>query len=165
MVGHHADEVTLGKDDQDEMRSRRDNGRRRLETGLERDGHPLPTEQASQGSYAMRTMHQDGQTDYDIDDAAYFEKADLKDTNGVDLTPDAARERVCQALQQDERLKHPAENKTNCVRQRYPEGYHIDIPVYRIDRGTDWQGNRTVTYEHASGSNWVRSDARRDTLV
>jgi hypothetical protein len=163
VLGYHADEVTLGTDDQDEMRSRRDNGRTRLQTGLERDGHPLPTEQASQGSYAMRTMHQDPQTDYDIDDAAYFESADLRDADGIDLTANSARERVCQALQQDERLKYPAQNKTNCVRQRYPEGYHIDIPVYRIRRQIDWQGNESVVYEHASGDRWVSSDARAVT--
>lgn len=163
MVGYHADKVTLGKDDQDEMRRRRDSGRTRLTGGLERDGHPLPAEQASQGSYAMRTMHQDEQTDYDIDDAAYFEKSDLADEYGLELAPSAVRERVCKALQQDERLKHPAENKTNCVRQLYPEGYHIDIPVYRIVRATDLQGNATVTYEHASGNSWVHSDARAVT--
>ena len=28
--------------------------------------------------------------------------------------------------------KHDAEVHKNCVRQAYPEGYHIDIPVYRI---------------------------------
>jgi hypothetical protein len=163
MLGYHANKVTLSKNDQDEMRSRRDSGRTRLKGGLKRDGHPLPAEQASQGSYAMRTMHQDEQTDYDIDDASYFEKRDLTDGYGIELTPSAARERVCKALQQDDRLKHPAENKTNCVRQSYPEGYHIDIPVYRIVRGTDLQGNATVAYEHASGNSWVSSDARAVT--
>jgi len=163
MLGYHADEVTLGRKQQKEMRDRRDAGRTRLNKGLERDGHPKPAEQASQGSYAMRTMHQDPQNDYDIDDAAYFEVADLKDANGVALTPYAARERVCEALRQDDRLKHDADNKTNCVRQRYPEGYHIDIPVYRIIRGTDPNGNETATYEHASGDNWTASDARAVT--
>jgi hypothetical protein len=162
-LGYHANDVTLSKPDQDEMRDRRDNGRTRLARGLERDGYRLPSEQASQGSYAMRTMHQDEQTDYDIDDAAYFEKSDLRDTFGLDLTPRAARERVCQALKQDERLKYPAENKTNCVRQSYPAGYHIDIPVYRILRGTDSNGEPTTTYEHASGDAWVKSDARAVT--
>lgn len=163
MLGYHAEKVTLNKGDQDEMRSRRDNGRSRLTAGLERDGHAAPTDLASQGSYAMRTMHQDEQTDYDIDDAAYFEKDDLKDGAGFELTPLEARKRVCAALQQDERLKHPAEVKTNCVRQRYPEGYHIDVPVYRTIRGVDANGHETVRYEHASGDRWDVSDARAVT--
>jgi hypothetical protein len=70
---------------------------------------------------------------------------------------------VCEALRQDGRLKHDADNKTNCVRQRYPEGYHIDIPVYRIIRGTDANGKVTATYEHASGDAWTASDARAVT--
>jgi hypothetical protein len=163
VIAYHNDEVTLGKADQDEMRDRRNAGRTRLTTGLERHGHPLPEEQASQGSYAMRTMHQDDQCDYDIDDGAYFEKADLKDSGQADLSPYAARKRVCDALQQDDRLKYPAEIKDNCVRQRYPEGYHIDMPVYRIVHRKTWNGEDETVYEHASADSWVESDARAVT--
>jgi hypothetical protein len=160
---YHSAEVTLGRDDQAEMRKRRDAGRTRLRTGLTGKGHPLPSEQESQGSYAMRTMHQDSQCDYDIDDGAYFEKDDLKNAAGVHVSPLAARERVCEALQQDDRLKYPASVKTNCVRQKYPEGYHIDIPVYRIVRETNWKGEEVVTYQLASGDGWVDQDARAVT--
>jgi hypothetical protein len=163
MTGYHNEEVTLCKADQDEMRRRRDAGRTRLTKGLQRNGHAVPTEHASQGSYAMKTMHQDEQTDYDIDDAAYFEANDLRDANGYELSPYAARKRVCDALQQDERLKYPAEIKDNCVRQRYPEGYHIDVPVYRIIRRVGGNGVEVTVYEHASADVWTESDARRVT--
>ena len=63
MGKYHSDKVTLQKSDQDEMRRRRDAGRTRLEKGLRRDGHPVPNETASQGSYAMRTMVQDADND------------------------------------------------------------------------------------------------------
>jgi hypothetical protein len=162
MSAFHADEVTLGKPQQDVMRGRRDNGRTRLEKGLERDDY-APPKMHSQGSYAMRTMAQDPQNDYDIDDGAYFWREDLKDAQGNDLGPLAARERVCKALRQDERLAYNATVKTNCVRQVYPEGYHIDIPVYRITESTDWSGKTTEKYEHASGDSWVASDARAVT--
>ena len=163
MSKYHKEEVTLQKADQDTMRSRRDAGRTRLKTGLERDGHPLPKETASQGSYAMRTMVQDAECDYDIDDGDYFTKEDLKDSNGNDLTPYAARERVCKALRQDERLKHNAEIHRNCVRQHYPEGYHIDTPVYRIVTSKDRDGKDITAYELASEDNWTTSDARAVT--
>lgn len=163
MATYHTDKVTLGKSEQDEMRDRRNAGRTRLTKGLQRDGHPLPKEQASQGSYAMRTMHQDEQTDYDIDDGDYFDKDDLTDVFGLALSSYAARARVCDALKQDDRLKHPAENKDNCVRQRYPEGYHIDIPVYRISYLKNSGGDEVAVYEHASGNAWVESDARAVT--
>jgi hypothetical protein len=163
MTKYHKEKVTLQKSDQDDMRSRRNSGRTRLEKGLQRDGHPLPKETASQGSYAMRTMVQDDQCDYDIDDGAYFHKADLKDSSGNELTPHAARERVRKALNQDDRLKYDAENRENCVRQRYPEGYHIDIPVYRIVTWEGPDGKDVVEYQLASGNSWTKSDAREVT--
>jgi hypothetical protein len=162
MTKYHGDEVVLSRADQREMRERRNNGRKRLVSGLEKDEHKAPTEQESQGSYAMRTMIEDPQCDYDIDDGQYFERAALLDADGNDLTPLAARQRVCKALREDERV-YPAKIHTNCVRQNYADGYHIDMPVYRIVRTKDSQGVNKVTYELASGDQWVFSDARAVT--
>jgi len=159
---YHADEVTLSNADQGEMRDRRDNGRTRLKNGLIKAGHAVPKEIASQGSYAMRTMVQDDDCDYDIDDGVYFEKEDLKDMSGEYLAPRAARQRVRNALK-DERLAYDAVVKNNCVRQKYPDGYHIDIPVYRIVRSKDLLGNAVTEYQLASGDEWVKSDARAVT--
>jgi len=159
MRSFHDQEVTLAKTDQSAMHDRRDNGRVRLRTGLEAEGHPLPTEIASQGSYQMRTMVQDAENDYDIDDGAYFAKEDLVNGKGEELSAPQARERVRQALARDKRLDSPATCRRNCVRQNYPEGYHIDVPVYRIlvDDEDD------ETYELASGDSWIASDARAVT--
>ena len=162
MTSYHAEEVTLSTTDQAEMRKRRDNGRVRLKNGLTKAGHPLPKDIASQGSYAMRTMVEDPDCDYDIDDGVYFDKDDLKDAQGAHLGARAARVRVREALK-DERLAYDAVVKNNCVRQKYPDGYHIDIPVYRIVRSQDYWGNVTTAYELASGDDWVTSDARAVT--
>jgi len=162
MNGYHASEVNLPISDQGEMRNRRDNGRTRLKNGLTKAGYPLPAEFSSQGSYAMRTMVQDDQCDYDIDDGVYFEKENLKSDDGSYLGARDSRTRVRAALK-DERLAYDAESKTNCVRQKYPEGYHIDIPVYRINRSTDIFENESIEYELASGEEWVKSDARAVT--
>lgn len=163
MTAFHRTEVTLSKSEQDEMRSRRDAGRTRLETGLDLKGNPQPKQKASQGSYAMRTMVQDDECDYDIDDGIYFDADDLTDENGKALAPSAARQRVCEALKWDGRMKHEAEVKRNCVRQAYPQGYHIDVPVYRIVVTDNDKGEKSQHYELASGDDWVRSDARAVT--
>jgi len=152
MTKFHDDEVTLSKKQQDDMRERRDVGRDRLKNGLEDAGNPQFQEMQSQGSYSMRTMVQDADNDYDIDDGAYFAPEDLPSG------PLAARQRVCNALA-DDRFNKPAIVKRNCVRQAYSEGYHIDIPVYRITKDKD--GNSV--YELASGNEWVQSDARAVT--
>lgn len=163
MTAYHRDEVTLSLKQQQDMRLRRNAGRTRLENGLNTAGKPQPQEVRSQGSYQMRTMVQDPENDYDIDDGAYFQHDDLKDDDDLHLLPLAARQRVCDALKWDGRFKQEAEVKNNCVRQAYAEGYHIDVPVYRIIVEKDWQGNETERYELASGDAWVTSDARAVT--
>lgn len=159
MIGYHSDEVTLALSQQQDMRGRRDNGRDRLRKGLDTAGKPQPREVRSQGSYQMRTMVQDPDNDYDIDDGAYFRSEDLKDDDDVNLTSLAARQRVCDALKWDGRFNQEAEVKNNCVRQAYAVGYHIDVPVYRIVTEKDWAGNDVEKYELASGDSWIVSDA------
>lgn len=163
MTGFHRDNVTLSNKQQGEMRTRRNAGRTRLENGLNEAKKPQPKEVHSQGSYQMRTMVQDDDNDYDIDDGAYFASDDLNDDAGVALTPFAARQRVCDALVWDGRLKHEATVKRNCVRQVYAAGYHIDIPVYRIVTTKDENDKPVEHFELASGDEWTRSDARAVT--
>lgn len=160
--GYHADQVNLSREDQNEMRGRRDSGRKRLRNGLTKANQPLPKGFCSQGSYAMRTMIRDDACDYDIDDGVYFDKEDLKDADGHYLGAQDARLRVRNALK-DDRLAYDAVIKTNCVRQPYPAGYHIDIPVYRTVWSKDSRGNEVVEHELASGDDWVKSDARNVT--
>jgi hypothetical protein len=160
MTNFHRDNVTLGVKQQNQMRVNRNAGRTRLENGLNEAGKPQPKEVHSQGSYQMRTMVQDDENDYDIDDGAYFASADLKDDKGNALTPLAARERVCDALKWDGRLKKEATVKRNCVRQEYAEGHHIDVPVYRIVTTKNDDDEEVTHYELASADEWVESDAR-----
>jgi hypothetical protein len=163
MSNFHRDKVTLSSGQQRDMRERRDAGRTRLENGLKLKGHPQPRETHSQGSYQMRTMVQDSDNDYDIDDGTYFRQGDLKDSNGNALSPLASRERVCEALKWDGRFKQEAVVKENCVRQAYAAGYHIDVPVYRIVTVKDANGKESERYDLASGDAWTESDARAVT--
>jgi len=163
MTKFHNQKVTLSNEQQDEMRRRRDAGRTRLKSGLNANKHPQPKELHSQGSYQMRTMTQDVENDYDIDDGAYFYYDDLTDDNANPLTPLATRKRIYAAIERDGRLKEKPKIKRNCVRQEYPEGYHIDIPAYRIVTTENHDGDEIEYYELASGDEWVESDARAVT--
>lgn len=162
MARFQDEEIRLSQSDQKEMRERRNAGRVRLRTGLERDGCAVPTHHA-QGSYAMHTMVQDADCDYDIDDGAYFREEDLEGEDDLPLDPRQARERVCHALTQDNRLASEAVVHRNCVRQEYPAGYHIDVPVYRITHENEGEDDEKEIYELASSDAWVRSDARAVT--
>jgi hypothetical protein len=162
ITGYHDDEVVLPSDERTSMRARRDSNRKRLRLGLEEDKKPSPIGLHTQGSYAMRTMVQDDQKDYDIDDGAYFKKDDLVGERGAEMSALAVRQMVCAALQHD-KFKTPPEVLKNCVRVFYDEGFHVDVPSYRrIEEKDAWTGKLTYSYELAS-SDWKSSDARAVT--
>lgn len=159
----HDDEVTLSGKQRTDMRERRNTGRRRLEIGLDEEEHPQPKMTCTQGSYSMHTMVQDPDLDYDIDDGVYFEENALVDGWGLPLSPLEAKQRVCAALSRDKRFASPAEVFPKCVRQAYNEGYHIDMPVYRIRKEDDGDGGTREVYELAGDGSWDASDARATT--
>ena len=158
LIAYHNEKITLGSTEQANMRGRRDANRGRLKKGLEDAKDPLPIEHVSQGSYAMRTMIQHDENDYDIDDGVYFEKADLVGPQGGDKSSLDTRKMVRDAVD-DGSFKKAPEVRNNCVRVYYDAGYHVDLPAYRKITTKDWLGQEQVHYELASSS-WVRSDAR-----
>lgn len=156
ILAFHNDEVTLPQSERREMRERRDTNRQRQKHGLRRDGQPAPSGFQSQGSYAHRTMVQQPDKDYDIDDGTYFRKAALKGPKGGNKTARDAKEMVRKALH-DDRFNKAPEVRTNCVRVYYSAGYHVDVPVYRTVTKTNFFGEQQTRYEIAS-SDWKESD-------
>lgn len=141
----HDEKVTLPEEVRKKLRKHRQANQDRLTARLKESEDPIPFDFVQQGSYAMHTMTQHPENDYDIDDGALFKREDL----GESKTPRAAKEMVCDALQDDRFDKQP-EIHTNCVRVYYAEGHHVDIPVYRTK--VDGSG-----YELAS-TEWKHSD-------
>ena len=156
MTAYHNGEVRLPKDERDTMRERRDTNRKRLKDGLLRDDEPKPVGCHTQGSYAMRTMIQHAEKDYDIDDGVYFKKSDLVGPRGADKSAAAAKEMVRKAVH-DDKFKKAPECLKNCVRVYYDAGFHVDIPVYRT-----FEKDGKDFYELAS-SDWKASDSRAVT--
>jgi hypothetical protein len=159
ILDYHDDEVTLPQTERDEMRERRDTNRKRIKAGLAKNNDPKPYEFAPQGSYAMKTMTQHPQKDYDIDDGIYFNKEDLIKSDGTERSPHEARQMVRDAVD-DGSFKRKPEVREKCVRIYYDAGYHVDIPVYRRIVSKDGLDIEQVHYELASSSEWRRSDAR-----
>lgn len=150
----HQEKVTLSGKEQGEMKNRRDTNRNRLKKGLADNGKPVAKGCYSQGSYRMRTMVQDDQGDYDIDDGVYFTRRSLQDSNGDDESYENVRRMVHDAVVRDQRFKKSPEQKSKCVRVYYNEGYHIDLPIYRITGEED-----NEVYELATKYGWEKSDA------
>lgn len=161
LIKFHNARVTLSGTDRAEMKAHRDANRRRLKLGLKEIGGPDPSEFQSQGSYALRTMIQDPKNDYDIDDGVFFEKRNLIGIRGGSLTPAMVKQLVCSGLT-DSRFARQPEIRTNCVRIYYQEGYHVDMPVYRLSLEPFGRNNPVTVCELAS-SVWRRSNPLRVT--
>ena len=158
LLVYHDGEITLPFPDRQEMRKRRNSNRDRVRRDLAVDSKPSVREFKSQGSYAMRTMTQHPDKDYDIDDGVYFEKSDLVGSRGGEMSALDARWMVRDALDDGTFNKAP-EVRNNCVRVYYAAGYHVDMPVYRWVVTKNPFGQEVAHHELAS-SDWKRSDAR-----
>ena len=146
----HNSHVKLLESQKKNMRERRDANRSRLEKGLEK----LEIEFLKfvpQGSYAMHTMIQDDENDYDIDDGIVFDRECLVGEKGGEYTSRKCRELVYDVICADKSagFSKPPEILKNCVRVYYNDGAHVDIPSYRQ--------NEDGSYEIAS-SEWETSD-------
>ena len=158
VFAHHNEKVTLPRSEQTNMRKRRDANRNRLKKGLEHRGMPAVREFKSQGSYAMKTMVQHPENDYDSDDGVYFNEEALVGGRGAKMTALQTRQMVRDALD-DGSFNMPPKVHKNCVRIYYEAGYHVDAPVYRRVITEDFLGNEECHHELAS-TEWKRSDAR-----
>lgn len=152
MGKYHNEKVRLSEDEKDKLRGYRDANLERLRNGLMKNNEPTYIKSISQGSYAMHTINQHPDNDYDIDVGIIFNREDLKGSQGGDKSALAARHMVCDAMQ-DDRFNTPPEVLKNCVRVYYEEGHHVDMPVYRQFEDEDGD----VVQELAS-SEWEESD-------
>lgn len=158
VLAHHDEKVTLPQSERTNMKNRRDANRERLKKGLKSNGKPAPREFVKQGSYAMKTMVQHPDNDYDIDDGVYFDKENLVGDRGAEMSGLQARQMVRDALD-DGSFKKPPEVRLNCVRAYYTAGYHVDLPVYRRVTEEGLWGD-DIHHSELATSEWKRSDAR-----
>jgi hypothetical protein len=140
--------VRLSREKQIELTEYRDTNLKRLREGLTKLGYPLPERVCGQGSYAMSTMVQHPDNDYDIDTAVIFASEDLPSSSLK------ARQRVLAGVEEGGgNFKQPPEARTNAVTVWYQDGHHIDLAVYHFY--SDAFGTEVI--EHA-GAEWCRRD-------
>lgn len=152
MMGFLNEKVRLSKNEQDNLRDYREKNLKRLKNGLKKNDEPDYKNSINQGSYAMNTINQHPNKDYDIDVGVIFNKEDLRGSLGNDKSALDTRKMVCKAMQ-DYKFKKEPQVLKNCVRVYYEEGHHVDMPVYRIYE--DDQGNEI---QELASSDWEESD-------
>ncbi len=148
--------VRLLDTEKNKLKEYRDKNLTRLENGLKKNDDPMYTKSINQGSYAMHTINQYPDNDYDIDVGIIFDKADLKGKQGADKSALDARKMVCSAMQ-DDRFKRQPKVLKNCVRVYYNEGHHVDMPVYR----TYEEDGETI--QELASSEWETSNPEEIT--
>jgi len=152
ITGFYKKHVRLSKAQVDKLAEYREANKTRVENGLKSVEQPLPDRHINQGSYAMRTINQHPENDYDIDVGLVFKKDALKGSQGADKSALNARKMVCDAVQ-DGRFKKAPEVRQNCVRVYYDEGHHVDMPIYRESQ--DQNGNTLI---ELASADWKESD-------
>lgn len=152
---YESEHVNLPDSVRDDLYDKREANRNRLKNNL-----PDKAKIRSfipQGSMAIRTTVQEEDCDYDVDDGVSFYAEGLKgDIIGIfDMSAKEVQEMVLNAISKDaDKFKKPPEIIGNCVRVFYAEGYHVDIPAFRvIDADKD-----TEVQELAGESGWRKSD-------
>lgn len=144
--------VRLSQNEKDKLKDYKNINLVRLTSGLTENDSPMYKKTINQGSYAMNTINQHPENDYDIDVGIIFDKDDLKGSKGGDMSALDARKMVCDAMQ-DEKFNKPPTVLKNCVRVYYEEGHHVDMPVYR--RYEDEEGNEV---QELASNVWKESD-------
>ena len=133
ILAYHDDEVTLPQSERTAMRDRRNANRDRVKDGLNDAGKPKPIEFKGQGSYAMKTMTQHPENNYDIDDGVYFEATDLVGPRGGEMSPLDARQMVRDAVDDGSFKTKPevrTELRARFLRRRVPRR-HSGVPAGR----------------------------------
>ncbi|WP_162935772.1 cyclic GMP-AMP synthase DncV-like nucleotidyltransferase [Tsuneonella amylolytica] len=148
----HDDHVTLTMSLRRDMKTRRDNNKKRIVDGLGELEKPSVIEWINQGGYAQQTMTQppegDEESRYDIDMGAVFAEGESK-------TPTTTKNWVRDAIAtKATNMKNDPVSKPKCVRVVYADGYQCDFPVFRTAPAT------TEGYELAAGDTWVASDPK-----
>jgi Adenylyl/Guanylyl and SMODS C-terminal sensor domain len=146
--------VRLGGERREQLAGHRDLNLQRINGGLddlaEETGRarPHPYDYKNQGGYAMHTLNQAEENDYDIDVALLFNKEDLP------IDPLAARQRVRDALvKRRGNFSKDPEARTNAVTVWYEDGYHVDFAIYRT-----WKDAWGTSYTEHASTEWVRRD-------
>ena len=150
----YSDHVRLDSDERKKLAGYRDTNLERLKSGLDKLGEEHDKTYAyyqyyrNQGSYAMFTLNQHPDKEYDIDIAIVFKKDDLPSSALK------ARQRIADAFKKAAvNFSKDPEARPNAVTVWYAEGYHIDFAVYRTYEDTF---GRTII-EHG-GPDWTKRD-------
>lgn len=102
-----------------------------------------------QGSFAMKTVVNPIDDDYDIDDGIYIQGFTNVSMNEW-VSVDTVHRWILNAV--DDQTKEDSKDKNTCIRVYYSSGYHVDLPIYIV--------SNNVAYLAHKGKGWIQSDPK-----
>lgn len=144
--------VITNKSVYDNLRAKKEKNITRLKSGMQDYNTENETSYTiedirEQGSVAMATIVQNDEKDFDIDVAIIFAEENIGENCGTRTIKNI----VYESLEDKMGLFNEGpEYKTNCIRIKYSEGYHIDFAIYKRNGNDYW---------HA-GANWNKRNPK-----
>lgn len=136
--------IKLSKAKKDSLRTSRDSLRKKAKDKFKDKGYELKFHW--QGSFAMNTIIMPKDGNYDVDDGAYIQGAEVPNEKIETL-----RKWLIEVAEEHTTL--PPENKASCVRVLFKEKYHVDLVLYHKKSGAH------PKLAHKSNG-WVDSDPK-----
>lgn len=139
-------EIKLSDGKVESLRSSRNAIRKKIRDYFKNKGNGFVPKFHGQGSFMMGTIIKPSDGEFDIDDGVYF-LVDQKPYQAIETLHRWIWESV------NGHTDEPPQDKNTCIRVRYANHYHIDLPIYyRID------GECPKLAHKAKG--WIDSDPR-----
>ncbi len=146
--------IILGKSKEDQLRTSRDALRTKIRNFL-KEKKVKDIRFYRQGSYAHHTIINPLDGDYDIDDGVYMDLTEIQNEPSTQTIHNWIKEAAKGHTQQD------PQDKEACIRAKFKQGYHVDLPAYKVERDDD---NDDETYYLAKKqAGWEESNPRAMT--
>lgn len=130
---HYNKAIKLTEEKRNVLISVRDSLRKRMKTNYlfipKEQRADLELDFQSQGSFVMDTIIKPLNDDFDLDDGVYFHDGISEKQRP---TPQVFHNWVIKAVDKDNEYED-VEDRHACVRVKYKQGFHIDIPIYYAD--------------------------------
>ena len=150
----YLDEIKITKTREENLKKSRDAIRNKIIDYFEEKEKKKPLFM-SQGSFLMKTVINQSEGDYDLDDGIYLQN--LEDKKEDWEKTETVHQWIKDAV--DGHTNIPPEDKKNCVRviykrQNEEDSYHVDLPIYAEDEN----GNYYLARKYED--QWVESNSK-----
>lgn len=144
--------ISLSSDKEEQLRKSRNALRKKIQAHLE-NKKVKDVKFYRQGSYAHRTIIDPLDGDYDIDDGVYM------DLSGFESEPSTRTIHNWIVDAVEGHTQTPPNDREPCVRAIFKEGYHVDLPAYKVSK----EDQKEVYHLAKKSAGWEKSDPRAMT--